>query len=296
VLDILAVAGMLDDDREPPIIAWYSSQVAELPEPMATEVCTWFEGLRAGSTIPPRSYPRSPVTVRLRVRCAAPVLQAWAAAGHTSLREITRDDIKAALPSSGSPRSVMGQALRSLFRLLKARKLIFADPMAHIRTGRPETRQPLPLDLTTLRDALDPGYPARAALAALVAFHALRNAQLRSLQLTDIRDGRLRLPGRTILLAAPVRQRLTAWLDNRARRWPHTANPHLFINAIPRCGPPRSATCGSTRPSASHPRRSARTASCTKRSPPAATSDASATCSASASLQQSDTRGSSTPG
>jgi hypothetical protein len=50
-----------------------------------------------------------------------------------------------------------------------------------------------------------------------VAFHALRSEQLRSLQLTDLRDGRLHLPGRTILLAAPVRQRLAAWLGGRRR-------------------------------------------------------------------------------
>ncbi|TVZ03756.1 hypothetical protein EAS64_14920 [Trebonia kvetii] len=29
---------------------------------------------------------------------------------------------------------------------------------------------------------------------------------------------------------APVRQRLAAWLDERARRWPATVNPHLFID------------------------------------------------------------------
>ena len=28
----------------------------------------------------------------------------------------------------------------------------------------------------------------------------------------------------------PVRERLAAWLDERARRWPVTVNPHLFIN------------------------------------------------------------------
>lgn len=231
VLDILAAAGMLHDDREPPIIAWYGNQVTGLPEPMATEVRTWFDALHVGSTTPPRSHPRSPVTVRLRVRTAAPILQGWAAAGHTSLREITRDDVKAALPPHGTPRALAGQTLRSLFRLLKARKLVFADPAAHIRTGRPETREPLPLDLTALHQALDPRNPARAALAALVAFHALRNEQLRGLHLTNVRDSRLRLPDRAILLAGPVRQRLTAWLDHRARRWPRTANPHLFINA-----------------------------------------------------------------
>ena len=33
----------------------------------------------------------------------------------------------------------------------------------------------------------------------------------------------------TVLLAGPARVRLAAWLDYRARRWPDTANPHLFI-------------------------------------------------------------------
>jgi hypothetical protein len=33
-----------------------------------------------------------------------------------------------------------------------------------------------------------------------------------------------------VVLADPVRDRLDAWLDERGRRWPGTANPHLFIN------------------------------------------------------------------
>jgi hypothetical protein len=198
---------------------------------MATEVGTWFDVLHTGSTTPPRSRPRSPNTTRLRVRSAMPVLRAWAAAGHTSLREISRADITAALPDSGSPRALVGAALRSLFRLLKARKTIFVNPTARIRTGSPETREPLPLELTALRQALDADDPARAALAALVGFHALRNAQLRGLQLTDVRDGRLHLPERTILLAPAARTRLAAWLDHRAHRWPRTVNTYLFVNA-----------------------------------------------------------------
>ncbi|WP_370062301.1 hypothetical protein [Streptacidiphilus sp. MAP5-3] len=42
-------------------------------------------------------------------------------------------------------------------------------------------------------------------------------------------DGRLHLDGRVILLAPQVEQRLRAYLDVRDRRWPLTANPHLFI-------------------------------------------------------------------
>lgn len=70
---------------------------------------------------------------------------------------------------------------------------------------------------------------------ALVAFHALSSKQLRYLQLTDIVDGRLALADRTIPLAEPVRVRLRVWLDYRARTWPATRNPHLFVSR--RSGP-----------------------------------------------------------
>ena len=43
-------------------------------------------------------------------------------------------------------------------------------------------------------------------------------------------DGHLNLGDRVVPLAAPVLPRLTAWLDHRARTWPGTVNPHLFIN------------------------------------------------------------------
>ncbi len=146
------------------------------------------------------------------------------------LREITADHIHQALPSEGSARALIGSSLRSLFRVLKGRKIVFTDPTTRFRTGRPETRDPLPLELTILREALASIDPARAALAALVAFHAPRTGELQGLHLTDVRDGRLRLPERTVPLAEPVQQRITAWLDHRARRWPRTINPHLFIN------------------------------------------------------------------
>ena len=90
--------------------------------------------------------------------------------------------------------------------------------------------QPLPLDTAVIRDALNSTNPARAAMAALVAFHGLATADLRRLQLTDIRDGRLHLDRRAILLAQPVRDRLAAYLEYRNNRWPTTNNAHLFIH------------------------------------------------------------------
>ncbi|MFF3228893.1 hypothetical protein ACFYV7_39315 [Nocardia suismassiliense] len=230
VLDILAAAQMLDDDREPSIVAWFARQIEGLPEPMTHELHTWFEVLRLGSTTASRSRPRTEGTVRGHIHQAMPAVREWAAAGHESLREISREHIKQALPETGTSRSLVGQSLRSLFKVLKSRRMVFSNPITHFRTGRPETRIPLPIDVRQLKDALTSQNPARAVLAALIAFHALRNNQLRSLLLTDIRDGRLHLPDRTILLAPPVRERLTAWLDHRERRWPATANPHLILN------------------------------------------------------------------
>jgi hypothetical protein len=232
VLEILTAAGMLDDDRDPPINAWFARQVdaLALPEPMNSELRTWFLTLRDGSTTPPRFRPRSHSTIRLRIRTVVPALQMWATTGHRSLREITREQIKAALPSHGSPRALLGTSLRSLFGVLKARKMLFTNPTTRIRTGQPETRQPLPLHLSVLREAMNSTQPHRAAIAALIGFHAPRSAQLRELQLTDIRDGRLHLPDRVVLLASPAQERVAAWLHYRARRWPHTLNPHLFVN------------------------------------------------------------------
>jgi hypothetical protein len=231
VLDVLAATGMLDDDREAPLETWFATQIAGLTEPMATEVRQWFVALRDGSTTTPRSHPRRIATVRHDVWVVLPALHAWHAAGHTSLREITRQDIIGVLPAQARSRAAMLIGLRSLFRLLKARRLVFTNPTARMRAERTQPNQPLPIDLNTVRDAINSTNPARATLAALIAFHGPRNAQLRDLQLTDIRDGRMFLPGHTtVVLAQPVRDRLAAWFAERARRWPNTANAHLFVN------------------------------------------------------------------
>ena len=98
--------------------------------------------MKNGSPTAPRRRPRQPGTFTLQLRWALPVLRTWAAAGHTSLREINREDILDALPASGNPRSTTGQGLKSVFRLLKARKVLFVDPTSRIKTGAHEARQP----------------------------------------------------------------------------------------------------------------------------------------------------------
>ena len=230
VLDVLAAVGMLEDDRPAPLEAWFMAHTAGLAEPMRSETRIWFLALRDGSTIAPRTRPRRVSTVRHRVMTGSPALRAWTAAGHQSLREITSQDVRDVLPADGSERAKALSSLRSLFRFLKSRKVIFVNPSARMRAERVQRGQPLPIDLQLVRDLLNSSDPARAALTALIAFHAPRNAQLRALLLTDIRDGRMFLAGTTVVLADPVRARINAWLDERTRRWPNTANAHLFIN------------------------------------------------------------------
>jgi hypothetical protein len=229
VLDVIAAAGMLADDREPAVLGWFHAQIGGLPEQMRAELEVWFDVALNGSTTAPRCRPRSERTVRSQLSFALPTLRRWATV-HPSLREIGRDDVLAALPASGMPRSTTLQGLRSIFRVLKGRKLVFVNPTNRISVPMPHLPAPAPIDLSAVRQALDSEDPATATLAALLAFHAVRLWQVRQALLTDVHDGRLRLPDRTIPLAGPVRQRLAAYLDYRHRRWPNTANPHLFIH------------------------------------------------------------------
>jgi integrase len=230
ICDVLAAAGMLQDDRTPAIESWFARQITGLPDPMGREVRAWFEVMMRGSAIPPRRQPRSPITIKLYLTAILPALRAWTDAGHESLRAISRSHVLAVLPAAGTPRAICGRGLRSVFGILKARKLVFADPTAGIRTWAPGSKQPLPVDLEQVRAALASPDVARAALAALVAFHGLRSGQLCDLRLSDLRDRRLHVEGRVIPLAEPVRERLAAYIDDRQARWPHTTNPHLFIH------------------------------------------------------------------
>jgi len=231
VVDVATAAGVMLDDRQPAIHAYVEATIADLPDPMRTEVREWFEVMINGSTTPPRRKPRDQQTIRLYLRWAMPALTAWAAQGHSSLREITTSDVRAILPAAGNPRSTMGAGLRSILTLLKARNVIFVNPIARIQTGSHERRDPLPAHADKIRESLLSPDPACAALTALATFHGLRAGELRNMQLTDLADGRLELGQRRILLAEPVRVRISAWLDYRNTHWPSTGNPHVFINS-----------------------------------------------------------------
>lgn len=229
VADVLAEAGMLEEDRVPPAVRWFNAAITGLPEPMKQELVVWFDVMRNGSDVPPRSLPRTDTTTTSQLRWAMPALKQWAEE-RQSLREIGRDDVLVALPASGMPRTVMVQALRSIFRILRGRKLVFVNPTARISAPSPARQVPAAVDLDALRAELEADDPARAVLAALLAFHAVRIYQLAALRLTDIRDGRLHVGDQVIPLAAPVRQRIACYLDYRQQTWPTSVNPYLLLH------------------------------------------------------------------
>ena len=229
-LDVLAAAGLLHDDRLSPVERYFNNHTGGLPEPMTNQLRVKFDEIINGSTQPPRRHPRDPETARLHIAAIAPIARYWAARGIDTFAEIDRDDIITMLPAASARRHSIEQGLRSLFTVLKGRKLVFINPTRAIPATGTNPSIPLPLDTTAIREALESSDAAAALAVALVAFHAIPSRHLRVIQLTDIIDARLTVAGREFPLAAPVLPRLAAWLDHRNTRWPNTMNPHLFIN------------------------------------------------------------------
>ncbi|TXI41667.1 MAG: hypothetical protein E6Q57_16630 [Mycobacterium sp.] len=229
-LDVLDAAGLLIDDRPKPVERYFRSKTAALPAPIREQLEIWLTTMLDGSVTAPRQLARDPMTVRVHVTALAPLMNAWATTGVQSLAEITREQALAALPPSGSQRALAERGLHSLFKVLKARKLIFHNPMAGVTNTRINPNLPLPVDTGLIRQELDSPHPAVALCVAFVAFHALLPKQLAAMLLTDIVDGDLHIDGRTIPLATPVRERLTRWLNYRNHRWPNSRNPHLLVH------------------------------------------------------------------
>ena len=131
---------------------------------------------------------------------------------------------------------------------------------------------PLPVDIARPPRGLYSPEPGARSPWPLVASTACRPG-ICAILLTDMRDGRLTVDGRDFPLADPVRVRLAAYLDYRTRRWPaHRSTRYLFVNRDRHRARHRSAARFPWHRSTCSPSRSARTASCTRPTPPAATS------------------------
>jgi hypothetical protein len=77
VADVLAAAGMLEEDRQPAVVRWFDAAVADLPAPMRRELGVWFDVMRNGSRAAPQTAAAHPdcrgtlLPEPARTRCAS---------------------------------------------------------------------------------------------------------------------------------------------------------------------------------------------------------------------------------
>ena len=122
-------------------------------------------------------------------------------------------------------------ALRSLFRALRQERIIFRDPTSGI-TLPAMRRLPVPIPTDQLRGLIDRADgPMAKLIVTLIAIHGLGKKET-TLLLTDdlnLSSGRLlvrRSTGQhTVYLDELTHAHAIAWLSDRHRRWPRTANP-----------------------------------------------------------------------
>lgn len=208
-------------------------RIQALPEGIAAEVRRWVQVMRGEGR---REHQQLPfTTIRSYLNCFGPVLAAWSDR-ITSLREVTRDDIRAALDDRlGITAHNLLNALRSLFRALKQERIIFRDPTGGI-TLSAIRRLPVPIPTDQLQGLIDRTTGRMPKLiVALIAIHGLGKKETAHLLLDDLdlSGGRLlirRMPRRhTVYLDELTYTLAIEWLRERHRRWPLTVNPHLLI-------------------------------------------------------------------
>ena len=205
VADVLAEAGMLDEDREPAVVRWFRAAIADLPAPMRHELGVWFDIMRNGR--PSRRGPSLALTPRRQTAavCAA------RAAPVGGLSPVAAGDLprrRASRPAAVGLSSVLHAAGPAVYLPLPER------PQARVRLPV------LPFQLTTSRPAvacrgLPVGSARRSLLRRPCPRRALRvaglprRAYLPAVLASPDLSARLSssLCGQVILLALPVRQR-----------------------------------------------------------------------------------------
>jgi integrase len=239
VLQFLDARGMVipDPARQGTAVERAIQQrIQTLPGPIAAELRRWVQVVRGQGRREHQELPFT--TIRSYLNCFYPVLIAWAGRV-TSLREITRDDIQAALDERpGVTAHNLLPALRSLFRALKQERIIFRDPARGM--SLPAMRRlPVPIPTDQLRGLIDRAEaPMARLIVALVAIHGLGNKETSQLLLADLDlpAGRIvvrRATGRhTVYLDELTHTLAIGWLRERHRRWPLTTNPHLLVSQV----------------------------------------------------------------
>ncbi|MCX4834345.1 hypothetical protein OG746_37095 [Streptomyces sp. NBC_01016] len=211
---------------------------SSLSAPFAAAVHLWIDVLLGQGHQP--SPALAPVTIYGDVWNVVPTLKLWAISGITDLKEVTTDDITAALTDMPPARRRAAHVpLRSLFRALRRERRIFRDPARGVSLPQ-AVKLPTPLPSDTLKGLLGKAGDARSKfIVALVAVHALTHADMLPLLLEDLDRvrGRLRVrrPGRRdhiVYLDEITTELATAWLRERHRRWPQTTSPYLLVSRV----------------------------------------------------------------
>lgn len=230
IIDVLAAAGVLADDRPDSLAVWLDAQLAGLPAQIRAELDAWLSLLRHGG---PRRQPRSRRTI---VRDISSIRTFLTETGgrYSTLRQVTRDDITTWLAGRpGRSRPQDASTLRGLFGVLKAERLIFANPVRGVRVGRrnPAVPAPLPSHLLTTVATAAKDDPALRVAVALAGVHALLPGQIRHLRLdqADLPGRRLDPAGLDRPLDEFTASAIRGYLDFRDQRWPATASPFLLV-------------------------------------------------------------------
>ncbi|MBF6331895.1 site-specific integrase [Nocardia transvalensis] len=207
--------------------------IDSMPTRFQGDVTAWTRVLRGSGRL--RHPVRAWSTIRHYLGYIQPTLQDWSFEAD-SLRSITQEQIRAAAMNAPAPsRRAVHVGLRSLFAALKQERRIFRDPARGVRLGiaRP---LPTPLPSDHLRGLIDKtDRPMTRFTLALVAIHALATQDLRHLELDDLDRSAGRLVVRRpytrhlVFLDELTLTLITAWLRERNRRWPRSANPHLLV-------------------------------------------------------------------
>jgi integrase len=237
VVQFLAQVDLLIPDparRIDPDEAAIEQRIQSLPAGMHDELERWIQVLRGEGR---RQHPvRSFETIRKYLGYVYPALEAWGQ--HvTSLREVTPQDVGQAIGErKGNTARSMHTGLGSLFRALKQERLVFRDPTRGISLPKIE-HLPCPIPTDSLRGLIDRApSPIAKLVVALVAIHGLGKYELTRLLLADLDLSRGHLivrrdTGRhTVYLDELTHTLAIAWLLERHRRWPVTANPHLLVS------------------------------------------------------------------
>jgi hypothetical protein len=239
VREVLALLSLLDDDRPDTLETWIDNQLDGLPSQIRDEVTAWLGELRTGG---PRSRPRTGGTVHAYLGATRPFL-GECAARYGTLRQVTTTDLQEWVARDPAVRHLRASAARSLFRVLKARRMVFTDPARRLPPAR--RRLPVPVPLPPGTDALISdlalGSPRARLVVALIGVHSLTSSDITAIRVDDVsrHDMRLVARGSTRPLDAFTASAIDGYLSWRRDTWPRTANPHLIITRT---------TAGSTSP------------------------------------------------